>query len=51
MESVNKNNVLLLERAQGMFDIGHLHPMTVHFPIAIIMIGFITDLILSLIHI
>ena len=26
-----------------MFDISHLHPMVVHFPIAIIMIGFLAD--------
>jgi uncharacterized membrane protein len=28
-----------------MIDISHLHPMTVHFPIALIMIGFIVDLV------
>lgn len=28
-----------------MIDISHLHPMTVHFPIAIIMVGFIFDLV------
>ena len=27
-----------------MFDISHLHPMVVHFPIAIIMVGFLADL-------
>jgi uncharacterized membrane protein len=26
-----------------MFDISHLHPMVVHFPIAIIMVGFLAD--------
>ena len=28
-----------------MFDTSHLHPMTVHFPIAIIMVGFLADLL------
>jgi len=28
-----------------MFDSSHLHPMTVHFPIALILIGFIIDLV------
>ena len=27
-----------------MFDSSHLHPMVVHFPIAIIMVGFLADL-------
>ena len=27
-----------------MFDIHHLHPMVVHFPIAIILVGFLADL-------
>ena len=27
-----------------MFDISHLHPMSVHFPIAIILVGFLIDL-------
>jgi uncharacterized membrane protein len=27
-----------------MFNISHLHPMVVHFPIAIIMVGFLADL-------
>jgi uncharacterized membrane protein len=28
-----------------MFDIQHLHPMVVHFPIAIILVGFLADLL------
>ena len=28
-----------------MFNISHLHPMVVHFPIAIIMVGFLADLL------
>ena len=28
-----------------MFDTSHLHPMIVHFPIAIIMIGFLADIL------
>jgi len=28
-----------------MFDISHLHPMVVHFPIAIIMVGFLADMV------
>jgi uncharacterized membrane protein len=27
-----------------MFDISHLHPMVVHFPVAIIIVGFLADL-------
>lgn len=28
-----------------MFDTGHIHPMIVHFPIALIFVGFIADLL------
>lgn len=28
-----------------MFDLSHLHPMVVHFPIAIIMVGFFADIL------
>lgn len=28
-----------------MFDSSHLHPMVVHFPIAIIMVGFLADIV------
>lgn len=28
-----------------MFDLSHIHPMIVHFPIALLMVGFLSDLI------
>jgi len=31
-------------KSKIMFDISHLHPMVVHFPIAIIIVGFLADL-------
>lgn len=37
--------VLPLLKTQAMIDSSHFHPMTVHFPIALILIGFVVDLV------
>jgi uncharacterized membrane protein len=36
--------IIFVKKITDMFDMNHLHPMTVHFPIAIIFIGFLIDL-------
>jgi uncharacterized membrane protein len=38
-----KINIQELSKTKSMFDTAHLHPMLVHFPIALVMAGFAAD--------
>jgi uncharacterized membrane protein len=40
-----KKSFIFVKKSSAMFTTSHLHPMVVHFPIAIIMIGFLADLL------